>query len=86
MAGLLLRGCEAIGASAGFWSFYIQAALRQRDGSNMLGAWITRDYEAAVRAYRKAGYAEYDPGEEVGSLYSRSRRDTRTAVLMSKSF
>ena len=83
----MLRGCEALGAAAGFWSFYLQAALRQRDRSSLLGAWLPRTYEAAVRAYRKAGYKEHLPMDESSSIFSRTQTvRPGTAALMYKHF
>jgi len=31
IAGTLLQACEAVAASAGFWTFFIQADLKQQD-------------------------------------------------------
>ena len=80
VAGLLLRGCEAVGGAAGFWSFYIQASLRRRDPLKILSAWLPREYNAALKAYTKAGFTEY---VQPGSLWYQTNSD---ASLMYKHF
>lgn len=81
IAGQLLKACEAIGAAAGFWTFYIQADLEQHDHSSIL-PFDVRRYDAAINAYKKAGYREYNAGADWKqiTLWSQS------AQLMYKTF
>lgn len=81
IAGHLLRACEAVGAAAGFWTFYIQADTEQHNHSTFL-PFDTTEYSAAVDAYKKAGYQEYAPrsGWKQVSFWSQS------AKLMYKTF
>ena len=81
MAGYLLKACEAVGAAAGFWTFYIQADTEQHNHSTFL-PFDTKQYSAATNAYKKAGYAEYlpKPGWKQVALW------TQTAKLMYKTF
>ena len=81
VAGQLLKACEAVGAAAGFWTFYIQADTEQHNHSTFL-PFDTKEYNAAVNAYKKAGYTEYSPrnGWQPASFW------TQSAKLMYKTF
>jgi len=81
IAGKLLQACEGLAAAAGFWTFFIQAEVEQQDRSG--GIFMdTRRYDAAVDAFRKAGYTEYS-GTESPSVF-RYMSDIR--ALMFKVF
>lgn len=81
VAGQLLRACEAVGAAAGFWTFYIQADTEQHNHSTFL-PFDTKQYNAAINAYKKAGYREYLPKVD----WKQVALWTQTAKLMYKTF
>lgn len=45
IAGLLLAGCESVGSSAGFWTFFLLADLQQRDERAGVLPWPPKIYE-----------------------------------------
>jgi GNAT superfamily N-acetyltransferase len=80
VAGKLLQACESVAAAAGFWTFFIQADLKQQDKSGAIFPKPARRYNAAVEAYQKAGYTVYSRTDKPSLVWSKS------ATLMFKVF
>ena len=74
---------EAVKRSAGQQDsgpFTSRPSLRRRDPLKILSAWLPREYNAALKAYTKAGFTEY---VQPGSLWYQTNSD---ASLMYKHF